>query len=90
MPRVGFEPTISAGERPKTYTLDRAATGTGYLYTRCLKNQKSAVLSIWEFAISFLAGRTATRTYVVLSSTSKQAMELNIVKPTSYFMYQQV
>jgi len=30
MPRVGFEPTISAGERPKTYALDRAVTGTGY------------------------------------------------------------
>ena len=30
MPRVGFEPTISAGERPKTYALDRAATGIGY------------------------------------------------------------
>ena len=29
MPQVGFEPTISAGERPKTYALDRAATGTG-------------------------------------------------------------
>ena len=29
MPRVGFEPTIAAGERPKTYALDRAATGTG-------------------------------------------------------------
>jgi len=29
MPPVGFEPTISAGERPQTYTLDRAATGTG-------------------------------------------------------------
>ena len=28
MPPVGFEPTISADERPKTYTLDRAATGT--------------------------------------------------------------
>ena len=27
MPPVGFEPTISAGERPKTYVLDRAATG---------------------------------------------------------------
>ena len=26
---VGFEPTISAGERPKAYALDRAATGTG-------------------------------------------------------------
>jgi hypothetical protein len=24
-----FEPTISAGERPQTYALDRAATGTG-------------------------------------------------------------
>ena len=31
MPQVGFEPTISAGERPKTYALDRAATGTGIL-----------------------------------------------------------
>ena len=29
MPPVGFEPTISVGERPKTYALDRAATGTG-------------------------------------------------------------
>ena len=29
MPPVGFEPTISAGERPQTYTLDRAATWTG-------------------------------------------------------------
>ena len=29
MPPVGFEPTISAGERPQTHALDRAATGTG-------------------------------------------------------------
>jgi len=29
---VGFEPTISAGERPQTYALDRAATGTGVLF----------------------------------------------------------
>ena len=27
MPPVGFEPTISAGERPQTHALDRAATG---------------------------------------------------------------
>ena len=26
---VGFEPTISAGERPQNYVLDHAATGTG-------------------------------------------------------------
>ena len=29
MPPVGFEPTISAGERPQNYALDRAATETG-------------------------------------------------------------
>jgi len=28
MPPVGFEPTISEGERPQTYALDRAATET--------------------------------------------------------------
>ena len=26
---VGFKPIISTGEGPKTYALDRAATGTG-------------------------------------------------------------
>ena len=31
MPRVGFEPTIAARERPYTYALDRAATGTGVM-----------------------------------------------------------
>ena len=29
MPPVGFEHTISAGERPQIYALDRTATGTG-------------------------------------------------------------
>jgi len=29
MSPVGFEPTVSAGERPQTYALNRAATGTG-------------------------------------------------------------
>jgi len=28
MSKVGFEPTISAGERPQTYDLERAVTGT--------------------------------------------------------------
>ena len=32
MPPVGFEPTISAGERPQTYASDLAATGTGKIY----------------------------------------------------------
>ena len=29
MSPVGFESTISAGERPQTYALDRAVTGAG-------------------------------------------------------------
>ena len=32
MPAVGFEPKISAGERPHTYALVRAATGTGSVF----------------------------------------------------------
>jgi hypothetical protein len=29
MPPVGFEPTISAGERRQTHALERAVAGTG-------------------------------------------------------------
>jgi len=29
MPPVGFVPTVSAGEQPQTYALDRMAAGTG-------------------------------------------------------------
>ena len=37
MPPVGFESTISADERPQTYALDRAATGTGEQITGLFK-----------------------------------------------------
>ena len=32
MPQVGLEPTISAGQRPQTHTLDRSAIGIGSTY----------------------------------------------------------
>ena len=35
MPPVGFEPTISAGERPQTYALDSAVTGTHSMEGLC-------------------------------------------------------
>jgi len=38
MPPVGFEPTISAGERPQTYALDRASTGNGSKEILSVKN----------------------------------------------------
>jgi hypothetical protein len=35
MSPVEFEPTISAGERPQTFALDRAAAGIGTGTTDC-------------------------------------------------------
>ena len=44
MPPVGFEPALSAGERPQTYVLDRAATGTGYYFSSNLKCGRTACI----------------------------------------------
>jgi hypothetical protein len=38
MPPVGFELTVSAGERPQTYLVDRAATGTGVVQMLITQN----------------------------------------------------
>ena len=47
VPPVGFEPTISASERPLTYALDRAATGTGDIVNvACQKNGQEAKIII--------------------------------------------
>jgi len=43
-PPVGSEPTVSAGEQPQTYALDRAATGTGNILLR-----KQNICEIWDF-----------------------------------------
>ena len=66
MSSVGFEPTISVGERPQTYALDRAATGTGTCCTIpnfisklnhiCRNNDiisfnKSSVFNISKFSV---------------------------------------
>jgi len=45
MPPVGFEPTISAGERPQTYALDRAATGFGIIQIIQVKIHTSYLIS---------------------------------------------
>jgi len=44
---VGFKPTISAGERPKTYTLDRAATGIGNYYSTDITTQRGKMAPGW-------------------------------------------
>jgi hypothetical protein len=47
MPPVGFEPTISAGERPQTYALDRAGIDT----LTYVINDKTVLLVILQFFI---------------------------------------
>ena len=52
MPPVGFEPTVSVGERPKTYALDRAVTGTGYTPESAITNTLITPLgNVWYLKI---------------------------------------
>ena len=46
MPPVGFEPTVSASERPQTYALDRASTGTGIGRTVRVLNNRNMSFNI--------------------------------------------
>ena len=48
IPPVGFEPTVSAGERPQTYALDRAATVSGnyFIYLQKTKVPNYGGISI--------------------------------------------
>jgi len=43
---VGFKPTISAGERPETYALDRAATETGdyFIFSKAIYTISNAIV----------------------------------------------
>jgi len=50
MPPVVFELTISAGERPQTYALDRAGTETGNIFSLASRNQKQiGRTKAWKF-----------------------------------------
>jgi hypothetical protein len=50
IPLAGFEPTISARERPQTHALDRAATGTGWtsIYYKLIA-QTLAVIQFYNY-----------------------------------------
>ena len=54
---LGFEPTISAGERPQTYALDRAATATGRdLYLKTQNHNRKTSTSPMGFEPTISAG----------------------------------
>ena len=66
MPPVGFEPTMSAGERPQAYQLDSAATGTGrqdrdYMFESLLANVctgKSNVFPLYSGIVTYFRHHT--------------------------------
>ena len=68
MPPVGFEPTISASERPQTYALDRAATGTGRLLH----------IGTWNFVTARIAQSVVT-VYLVLEDPGFEFLAATIV-----------
>ena len=53
MSPVGFEPPVSAGERPQTYALDRAATGTGLRPITCYYNTRLPFTSTFVLCYIF-------------------------------------
>ena len=72
---AGFEPTISAGERPQTYALARAATETGHDARRHYK------LIIIQCINLF---RTYSRTYIHLFSFLRELFNGDILSHTAY------
>ena len=50
---VGFEPTISVGDCPQNYALDRNATGTGHILLVGVSKSKRLRLVGYEYTILF-------------------------------------
>ena len=69
---MGFEPTTSAGERPQSYVLDRAATGIGSKVVRKTKyvlDVESGGMIIGRGKLKFLYKKLSQRNTVHLDPT---------------------
>ena len=71
MPPVGFEPTIAAGERPQTYALDRAVTGTGQLKHSLLKYKRNTPMQV------LIALNTSIQVLIALNTPIQVLIALN-------------
>jgi hypothetical protein len=83
MPAVGFEPTISAGERPQNFALNLAATGIGFVIfsyykydgdssfsgnTRQIEHNKTCTQGNMSVARTEQRSNIVTNTYVQLET----------------------
>ena len=80
MPPVGFEPTISTGERPQTYDLHRAANGAGQKYLEVLNLSMKWKLILLQFShlkVSYGTHLTRTLKKTLQNCVSKDASRQN-------------
>ena len=81
---VGFEPTVPASERPQTYALDRAVTGTD---SRLFKTCNSLVLlhfvSLSRVTIAVIPTRTSNKWTYHLVTTPHPLSDSEIVDTSS-------
>jgi hypothetical protein len=80
MPPVGFESTISAGERPKTYALDRAAPGT----VRCCY-VRSIIIITFDYCGDSPSFLVFTMFYVLHSAFTFRVLCVRFVNPCLSF-----
>jgi hypothetical protein len=76
MPPVGFEPTILTDEQSQTYTLDRAAKGTGQYIINLTKSYQNRFTSP-QFPITTKHQRTYTVTHRQLLSCNSITVALH-------------
>ena len=91
LPPVAFEPTISEGERPQTYALHRAATGTDSLLSIWLQNQNGLKWKVIIFTMTslypILEGQFVTSNELSLKMTKIKKCVTSIVYPTKIACY---
>ena len=96
MPPVGFEPTISAGERPQTYALDRADTGTSNSASYERKIHEKTTCGVIHSVIQLLSAlrqvhslfqRQLSTEYEKNLISHKSAAICNFLSPPWSFLY---
>jgi hypothetical protein len=78
---VGFEPKVSAGERPQTYALDRAAIGSGIKLPLVPQNIKWFIGEDF-FSLNFAYANVAIYMLINLTFRTCMCMLLNLLSTT--------
>ena len=72
MPPAGFKHTISAGDRPETHALDRAATGTGTVINYIIVFIAFIIIIIRNLLLLPIPHKAGKRLFYFVSVTSER------------------